>query len=399
MEPVAWAVERWNAEVKNRPLQNIHRAALDTTWRQVIRHFGGDPDALVGSGHYELASKSGVGNEPGFHREGRMSEELDEKALSAAWMRFVRVSCGYQGRDTLGEAIRVYLAAAPAAATIERLTQERDDVASTLARTQSDHAAWVQFATDQQKRTLAAEAALAKAQQERDEHLRLKNELVLKAYPVMDAVDRIRNWIDAQQYENDLITVVQLRELLGDRTNEAKAALAEARALLKSALHHVESEGDDTLAAVIRAALAPAKTVRETLALTATLLPPPDKCPPAYHGCMCECHRVPGIVHVAACCAPGPNDDWPDQQYWYERAALAPSKTVGETKPDPTLHARTSPGPINCNTRLRLQAKAGDPIPKSCERCGLGPCPFFFVDGQRRDQVLDARRPASPETE
>jgi hypothetical protein len=29
---------------------------------------------------------------------------------------------------------------------------------------------------------------------------------------------------------------------------------------------------------------------------------------PAYGGCMCSCHRVPGIIHVVACCHPGPDD-------------------------------------------------------------------------------------------
>ena len=53
-EAVAWAVVRWNAEVKNRPLRNIHRSALDVTWRQVIRHFGGDPEALCGPDHRDL---------------------------------------------------------------------------------------------------------------------------------------------------------------------------------------------------------------------------------------------------------------------------------------------------------------------------------------------------------
>jgi hypothetical protein len=50
-EVVDWAVERWNAEVKNRPLQNIHRRTLDGTWRQVMRRFGGDPEMLVGPSH------------------------------------------------------------------------------------------------------------------------------------------------------------------------------------------------------------------------------------------------------------------------------------------------------------------------------------------------------------
>ena len=51
---VAWAVSRWEVEVKNRPLQNVHRRALDDTWRQVIRHYGGDHRALCGPTHDEL---------------------------------------------------------------------------------------------------------------------------------------------------------------------------------------------------------------------------------------------------------------------------------------------------------------------------------------------------------
>lgn len=53
---VKWAVERWNAEVANRPLENIHRRTLDDTWRQVMRQFGGDPDVLCGPDHDELVS-------------------------------------------------------------------------------------------------------------------------------------------------------------------------------------------------------------------------------------------------------------------------------------------------------------------------------------------------------
>ena len=49
-----WAVQRWEAEVKNRPLQNIHRRTLDDTWRQVIRHLGGDDIMLCGPAHDEL---------------------------------------------------------------------------------------------------------------------------------------------------------------------------------------------------------------------------------------------------------------------------------------------------------------------------------------------------------
>ena len=52
-----WAVERWNAEVKNRPMINVHRRTLDDAWRQVIRRFGGDPDKLLGPSHDELRSR------------------------------------------------------------------------------------------------------------------------------------------------------------------------------------------------------------------------------------------------------------------------------------------------------------------------------------------------------
>jgi hypothetical protein len=30
-----------------------------------------------------------------------------------------------------------------------------------------------------------------------------------------------------------------------------------------------------------------------------------ENCPPAYGGCVCACHRTPGMVHTAACCGPG----------------------------------------------------------------------------------------------
>lgn len=53
---VDWAVSQWQAEVANRPLQNVHRRALDGVWRQVIRHFGGDDIVLCGPRHDELVS-------------------------------------------------------------------------------------------------------------------------------------------------------------------------------------------------------------------------------------------------------------------------------------------------------------------------------------------------------
>lgn len=57
-DAVAWAVSRWRAEVEHRPLVNKNRRPLDDAWRQVIRHFGGDPDMLVGPSHDELCAEA-----------------------------------------------------------------------------------------------------------------------------------------------------------------------------------------------------------------------------------------------------------------------------------------------------------------------------------------------------
>lgn len=51
---VSFAVDRWLAEVSNRPLVNKHRRTLDDCWRSVIRRFGGDPEALLGPDHDSL---------------------------------------------------------------------------------------------------------------------------------------------------------------------------------------------------------------------------------------------------------------------------------------------------------------------------------------------------------
>jgi hypothetical protein len=51
---LGWAIGRWHEEVKNRPLENVHRRSLDDCWRQVIRQLGGDPEALLGPDHGHL---------------------------------------------------------------------------------------------------------------------------------------------------------------------------------------------------------------------------------------------------------------------------------------------------------------------------------------------------------
>ncbi len=49
-----WAVRQWREEVELRPLNNVHRMMLDSTWRKVIRYHGGDPNELVGPDHQAL---------------------------------------------------------------------------------------------------------------------------------------------------------------------------------------------------------------------------------------------------------------------------------------------------------------------------------------------------------
>lgn len=95
---LAWAIGRWKAEVENRPLVNVHRRSLDDAWRQVIRHFGGHPESLVGPVHEALlAGETLVGPVAAlygiratmFHDEGAIAQcghckryTLDRRALS-----------------------------------------------------------------------------------------------------------------------------------------------------------------------------------------------------------------------------------------------------------------------------------------------------------------------------
>jgi len=63
-EIVDWAASSSTAEVKNGQLQNVHRRALDTKWRQLIRHFGGDDVGPCGPSHDELVATDGLRENP-----------------------------------------------------------------------------------------------------------------------------------------------------------------------------------------------------------------------------------------------------------------------------------------------------------------------------------------------
>lgn len=52
-----WAVTRWREDVQYRPLVNIYRAGMDKAYRCVIRHAGGDPEAIIGPAHSELVAR------------------------------------------------------------------------------------------------------------------------------------------------------------------------------------------------------------------------------------------------------------------------------------------------------------------------------------------------------
>jgi len=60
-----------------------------------------------------------------------------------------------------------------------------------------------------------------------------------------------------------------------------------------------------------------------------------------------------------------------------EAVCAALGRKLPESTPDGS-HASKSVDPVNCSTRLRLQ---GQTYPRTCERCRLGPGPFFHEDG------------------
>ncbi|ABR10595.1 BcepNY3gp60 [Burkholderia phage BcepNY3] len=94
-----WAVGRWDAEVKNRPLTNVHRRSLDDTWRQVVRHCGGDDVSLIGPRHDDLVAASAPA--PSASLEGT-GNGADERMAFDSWARDIRmdVSVSLEGHYT-----------------------------------------------------------------------------------------------------------------------------------------------------------------------------------------------------------------------------------------------------------------------------------------------------------
>lgn len=81
---IDWAVDKWIADVKDRPLTNIHRRTLDGCYRAVIEQLGGDADKLLGPCHDELLDKS-----------SRDCDEIDDAAAEKAFWTFDARVKGY----------------------------------------------------------------------------------------------------------------------------------------------------------------------------------------------------------------------------------------------------------------------------------------------------------------
>ncbi|MFD2299934.1 hypothetical protein QRO11_03565 [Paracidovorax citrulli] len=80
---LAWAIHRWEDEVKHRPLINVHRRSLDGAWRQVVRYFGGSPETLLGPSHDELVAAPQAA-EPAPTEPAAPAEDADGRAFRAA---------------------------------------------------------------------------------------------------------------------------------------------------------------------------------------------------------------------------------------------------------------------------------------------------------------------------
>lgn len=109
-----WAIDGWTSEVKHRPLVNVHRQFLDSAWRKMMRHFGGDPDALVGPPRAPLIGP----RIPGQPMEPLKDSELSTRAIEELHQ------LGYTIRDGLLYPPEAIEAVAPLA---QRLKEEDID--------------------------------------------------------------------------------------------------------------------------------------------------------------------------------------------------------------------------------------------------------------------------------
>jgi len=113
-----WAVGRWNAEVANRPLVNVHRRSLDDTWRQVIRHLGGDPVSLLGPNHSDLLATAPT---PAATAPAALTDERKVVTDAEILRAYLSAGLGSAPPAWVYEFARALTVAAPAALTDEQL--------------------------------------------------------------------------------------------------------------------------------------------------------------------------------------------------------------------------------------------------------------------------------------
>lgn len=140
-------------------------------------------------------------------------------------------------------------------------------------------------------------ARLAEAERERDECLRLKNELVLKAYPAMDAVDAAREALRTWDTPTDM-SLLELARIRRDQIGQLEAALRYEKARAEAAEAEIErlknelgdpegviahanaitkmSEEAKARAESLSAQLAKAREALEEIAETDVIYPPHD---------------------------------------------------------------------------------------------------------------------------
>lgn len=90
-------------------------------------------------------------------------------------------------------------------------------------------------------------------------------------------------------------------------------------------------------------------------------------------------------LEAALIAAAGLPADTTINSFTVESACLAPpqpvvsmSVTIGQSEAEITAGPTLPTGPVNCTHVLRREGKS---YPRTCARCGLGPCPFYDKDG------------------
>ena len=98
--------------------------------------------------------------------------------------------------------------------------------------------------------------------------------------------------------------------------------------------------------------------------------------PKAYGGCTCSCHRMPGVMHIAACCRPSDDDREPLMtREWFERKVVLEGDadtSVGPLTSRPTRNAEVG-DEEDLASDDRWNAGVNYAIERLCEILGVDP--------------------------